>query len=297
MARRRRLRPKLVLGDIVGFVALVIIFSSVILSILNARSSFSGDTVQSKNTDTQAVLSKKTEKKVAKPRVTVKKITPSYRYPSDLLNLTNWKLTIPVNTSHEGTPDEITQPELASYNSDFFHLNSDKNAVVFKGIVNGDTTAHSHYPRSELREMTDNGLNEASWSDDSGTHIMEYRLAITHLPAKKSEVVAGQIHDESDDVVMIRLEKNHLFVEADGDEIGDLDKNYQLGNIFSVKIVAENGHIKVYYNGKQKVDYEKSGDGYYFKAGCYTQSNLSKGEKSGDYGEVQIYSLQVSHRD
>jgi hypothetical protein len=143
--------------------------------------------------------------------------------------------------------------------------------------------------------MTDNGATNASWSSTSGTHTMIIREAITHLPVVKPHVVAGQIHDATDDVVMVRLEGNHLFVESGGNDIGTLDASYQLGTTFTVTVVAAGGHIKVYYNDALKVDVAKSGSGYYFKAGCYTQSNVAKGDAPDAYGEVVIYDLQISH--
>ncbi len=42
--------------------------------------------------------------------------------------------------------------------------------VQFRAPVDGVTTSGSSYPRSELREMTDSGSSEASWSSTSGTH-------------------------------------------------------------------------------------------------------------------------------
>jgi hypothetical protein len=204
-------------------------------------------------------------------------------------------LTLPVDTAHAGSPDEITQPELASFSNAYFFLNSAKNGVIFHAPVGGATTAHSDYPRSELREMTNSGKTEASWSNTSGTHIMTIRQAITHTPSTKPDVVAGQIHDSSDDVIEIRLFGSRLYVEADGDDLGPLDEGYVLGTTFTVKVEASGGHIKVYYNGDLKIDYDQSGSGWYFKAGCYTQSNPDKGDSPDDYGEVIIYSLQVTH--
>jgi poly(beta-D-mannuronate) lyase len=112
---------------------------------------------------------------------------------------------------------------------------------------------------------------------------MQIRQAITHLPDVKNELVAAQIHDDSDDVIMIRLEGNRLFVESDGENIGDLDANYALGTIYTVKIVAEQSTIKVYYNDILKVTSNKNGSGYYFKAGCYTQTNTTKGDSADPY--------------
>ncbi|MBI4033502.1 polysaccharide lyase family 7 protein [Candidatus Saccharibacteria bacterium] len=216
--------------------------------------------------------------------------------PGTVLNLANWKLTLPVDTAHAGIPDEISQPELATFIlSPYFQLNPARSGVVFRANVDGATTIGSQYPRSELREMTNGGKQPASWSSTSGTHTMTIRQVITHTPSVKPDVVAGQIHDASDDVVMVRLKNRHLFIEADGKDIGALDDNYSLGGVFTVQLVATDGHIKALYNGIQKVDYLKSGSGYYFKAGCYTQSNTSKGDSSGEYGEVVIYNLQVSH--
>lgn len=37
-------------------------------------------------------------------------------YPSEVLDLTNWKLTLP--TGEDEDPTEITQPELASFSAD-----------------------------------------------------------------------------------------------------------------------------------------------------------------------------------
>jgi poly(beta-D-mannuronate) lyase len=222
--------------------------------------------------------------------------TASSNQPADILNLSNWELTLPIETDHAGNPDIIKQPELATFTlNPYFLVNSTHDGVVFEANAGGATTSGSSYPRSELREMTDNGTNEASWSDTSGTHTMTIREAITHLPDVKPHVVAAQIHDTVSDVVMVRLEGTKLFIEGDGNEIGVLDDNYQLGTIFSVSITAAGGHIKESYNGTQKVDYAHSGSGYYFKAGCYTQSNTSKGDAADAYGQVIIYNLDVSH--
>ncbi len=214
--------------------------------------------------------------------------------PSQVLDLTNWKLTLPINTDHSGNPDEIIQPELAAFSLEPYFLRVG-NSVVFRANAGGATTSNSGYPRSELREMTNNGRDPARWSNTQGVHTMTIRQAITHLPDKKPHVVAGQIHDDSDDVIEIRLEGTRLFVESDGKDVGLLDANYVLGAVFTVQVIARDGHIYVHYNGEPKVDYDKKGSDYYFKAGCYTQSNTKRGDDPNAYGEVIIYGLQVSH--
>jgi hypothetical protein len=217
--------------------------------------------------------------------------------PCDVLNLTNWKLTLPVNTSHAGSPDEYLQPELAGFQSaEFFHLNTNKCGVVFKANCGGATTSGSGYPRSELREMCNNGLTEASWSTTSGTHTMIITQAITHLPVVKPHVVAGQIHNASDDVIVFRLEGQTLFVDENGKTGPVLTNQYNLGDIFTVAFVVRNGAVECYYNGKYIYSYPSKQTGCYFKAGVYTQSNCTKGDVASAYGEVTIYGLSVTHQ-
>ena|GEM_PF-843049 len=219
-------------------------------------------------------------------------------YPAQVLDLTNWKETLPAGSS--GSPTEIKQASLATYsNSQFFYPNTDCTGVIFRAPVNGVTTSGSGYPRSELREMKNDGKDQASWSTTSGTHAMFIDQAITSVPKTKRHVVAGQVHNSEDDVIVIRLEYPKLFVDINGKTGPTLDSNYTLGKRFTVKFLATNGQIKIFYNGSQTPVYtlSKSGSGNYFKAGAYTQSNCSKETvcDSSNYGEVIIYNLLVKH--
>jgi len=217
--------------------------------------------------------------------------------PSGVLDLTNWKLTLPIDTSHAGSPDEIKQPELATFqDSNYFYVNSTRDGVVFKAHCGGYTTSGSGYPRSELREMTSNGSANVSWSTTSGTHTMEIRQAITHLPVVKPHVVAGQIHNAADDVIVFRLEGTKLFIDQSGVNGPVLTTNYRSGDIFTAKFVVQNGGVQCYYNGQYIYTYPVSTSGCYFKAGCYTQSNTTKGDAATAYGQVVIYSLSVKHQ-
>jgi hypothetical protein len=217
-------------------------------------------------------------------------------YPADLLDLTNWKLTLPVGSA--GSPTEIRQPELRTFSmSPYFVLDATGTGVVFQAHAGGVTTSNSGYPRSELREMTAGGGQNAAWSTTSGTHTMTITETITHLPVVKPHVVAGQIHDASDDVVMIRLEGTNLFVEGDGNELGVLNASYTLGTRFTVRLVAAGGRIRVYYEdlATPKVDIASDNTDCYFKAGSYTQSNPAQGDAPTAYGEVLIHALTVTH--
>lgn len=219
--------------------------------------------------------------------------------PADVLDLADWKLTLPIGSREApDEPLEIFQPELATYAIDpYFLLDAAKTGVVFHAHAGGVTTSNSGYPRSELREMMAGGVDEADWSTSVGVHTMTITQAITHLPEVKPHVVAGQIHDAEDDVVMIRLEDTHLFVEGGGEELGDLTADYALGTSFTVRLQAADGVIDVYYEdmGTPVVSVPRDTDGCYFKAGAYTQSNLEQGDDEAAYGEVVITDLVVTH--
>jgi hypothetical protein len=214
--------------------------------------------------------------------------------PGKVLDLSNWKLTLPLGGSE--SPTEITQPTLATFVQDPWFVVAG-GGVRFRAPVSAVTTSGSNYPRSELREMTNNGKDKASWSSTTGTHTMTIDEAITATPSKKPHVVAGQIHDANDDIIVIRLEGANLYVNVDGKNLYTLDSGYTLGKRFSVKFEASGGQTKVFYNGAQVYTLAKDYSGAYFKAGAYTQSNCSKEDvcSESNYGEVLIYSLSVSH--
>ncbi len=220
------------------------------------------------------------------------------QYPAQALNLTNWKETLPIGEPKK--PLEIKQPQLATYKLDPW-FSVVPGGVRFRAPVNGVTTSGSGYPRSELREMVKNGSENASWSSTTGTHTMKVVESITAVPQTKKHVVAGQIHDGSSDVIVIRLELPKLYVNVDGKNDFVLDDNYSLGKKFSFSFVVSDGNTDVFYNNSSKPVYSlnKSYSGAYFKAGAYTQSNCST-ESAGkcidsNFGEVVIYELSVTH--
>jgi len=225
-------------------------------------------------------------------------------YPSQIINLGQWKLTLPIQSDDSELPADIKQPELATYqNPPWFRPTADKKGVAFRAPVNAPTTANSDYPRTELREMTTDGKEEFFWPSTEGTHTLILEEAITAVPKHKPDVVAGQIHGDDDDLIVVRLEYPKLFLARGKANLATLDENYTLGKRFTVKFVAANGQVKVYYNNGVSPVYtlDKKVNEAYFKAGVYTQSNCET-ESAADlcnpdnYGEVIIYNLAVSHQ-
>lgn len=211
--------------------------------------------------------------------------------PSGLIDLTNWKLNLPTCPYRE-----VKQPALATFEQAPWFWD-DGPVVVFRANAGGCTTSGSSYPRSELREMKNGGGTNASWSNSSGTHTMTIRQSINYTLKAKKHVVAGQIHDADDDVTVLRLEGNQLWM-TNGNNTHHklLDGNYVLGTEFTVKFTANSSGITIdYNNGAASGFLGKRISGAYFKAGAYTQSNTSKGDSSSAYGEVRIRSLVVTH--
>jgi hypothetical protein len=218
------------------------------------------------------------------------------RYPSQILDLESWKLTLP--TGSAGSPKEIVQPALATFASTpWFQPTSDCAAVVFRSAVDGVTTKGSSYPRSELREMSDGG-SDAAWSSASGTHTLTVTESFNRLPQGKPQLVGAQIHDDSDDISVFRLEGSNLYVtDGNNPHYKLVTSDYALGTRYQARYVVSDGTVKAYYNGQLQATLSKSFSNAYFKAGAYTQANCEKVSPcdSDNYGETMIYNLEVSH--
>jgi len=226
--------------------------------------------------------------------------------PSEVFDLSIWKLTLPIDTKENGkSPDEIVQPELSTYTSDYFKLNSTRDAITFKSPAGGSTTGKSSYARSELRERKSTPFSftsdctelrkpeEACWSTSIGYHIMTIDQKITRIPTTKAHVVVGQIHDQPDDVTVFRLEGKTLFVDANRYSKPDiiLTNNYELGTRFTVSFEVYDDQTIYYYNGQEVGSLPVKYKNGYFKAGMYVQSN----EQNNQFGEVDIYDVKVCH--
>ena len=220
--------------------------------------------------------------------------------PSKILNLKNWYLTLPIGKA--GDPDLIYQPQLDTYEHPV-HFTVKDNHVVFSAHAGGVTTSGTKNPRSELREM--NGKDKAKWSTTVGHHEMVVTEKVIALPKGRPSVVIGQIHRGTDDLIEVRCwtppksKTTVLDVFHDSKNYGVLESNYILGTEYTYKISASDGIINVYYNDmtKPKIKIPAKVSTCFFKAGCYTQANLTvSGVHAEDFGEVHMCSLNVTHK-
>ena len=128
--------------------------------------------------------------------------------PSSIVNLANWKVTLP--TGKKGSPTEVTQPRLNTFSDSNFYV--DGANVIFTASTGGVTTSGSSYPRSELREMKAGGKKPASWSNKRMTRTMDVTEAFLELPSGKPEVVGAQIHGGADDITKLILRGSTLSI-------------------------------------------------------------------------------------
>jgi Alginate lyase len=198
-----------------------------------------------------------------------------------------------------------TQLQGGYINSPYYCMNSAGNAVQFQVFMNGGrTSANTHYPRSEYREMaTGSTSTKAAWSGSSGHHIMRYKLKLMHLAPEKCEVVIGQMHDADDDTLQIRLEAGSASgpytarLSVKGSEVDDLKTGISLGQEVAVDLDLNAGNLTVKIDGTtQYTGNPGYGSGQYYKIGCYVQQNSTdSGNPSSEYGRVEIRDLFVSH--
>src|SRR5690606_26655581 len=98
--------------------------------------------------------------------------------PSGIVDLTNWKLTLSYDGDDAGSDaDEVLQPALRTFEDSIRFY--DGRYSILGGFIDfvipatdSATTEGSDNPRMELREMTDNGQQLASWNSNQGTHIL-----------------------------------------------------------------------------------------------------------------------------
>lgn len=219
--------------------------------------------------------------------------SPTAKLPADVFGK-NWKLTLPINGAQE-----IEQPALATYTSKYCELTADGSGVVFRAWHGGDTTSGSKNPRSELREMSDDGKDEASWSSTKGNHTMTVSGQVNRLTKVKPQTVIAQIHDDSDDISVWRVEADKLWLTKGDTTHGYLvDPNFTLGKPYTLRYAVSGGVISYTYNGAVvPFTLKVKGSGWYFKTGVYLQSNPSTAptESTSEYTEAVVRSVVVTH--
>lgn len=150
----------------------------------------------------------------------------SQSVPNDYFDMTNWKITLPMDADHNGNVDEIQGEEILTYSHPNFFFLDQNNNLVFAAANKAMTTQNSSNPRSELRLML-RGLDDSIGTKDDGNNFslaaydnaenmasiggkMEATLKVNHVArhAKYAQkypvysVVIGQVHANRNDTLI-----------------------------------------------------------------------------------------------
>ncbi len=197
-------------------------------------------------------------------------------------------------------PAQLTGP--SGYQDSYFFTDKTDGAMTFWDPENGVTTANSNYPRSELREMTANGM-PANWPI-TGTHKLSATVKATTIP---DHVAVGQIHLGTGTPASTKpLLELFYFANGDIDMLIESSPsgsgtrnpagNVPVGTQWSY-VIGLSGHtISLVLNGgtaqtwTMSTSYDQ--ENMYFKAGDYDQS---AGTSATVGAKVQFYALSVFH--
>jgi len=240
--------------------------------------------------------------------------------PGQNFNLALWKLTLPLDRSggSSGTASEV-KPIPATYqNAPYFCTGAD-GSMVFLAPSSGATTSGSHYPRSELRELTASGSNAAWTIADGGT--LSASLAVNELPETsagvKGRLVVGQIHGPDDELCRLYFDQGKLYFHDDRSGPRHTELTYTLtsstGALTSIAldqrfdytirasstgltVSASQGGVN--YSASEPISTFWPGKALYFKAGVYVQmgkSGSAAGTTGRGQGKVSFYRLAIAH--
>ena len=245
------------------------------------------------------------------------------------IDLSNWKVTLPI-----GSPLEIKPPQILDYatNStlqEFMYNDSTDGSLVFYTYP-GSSTANSSYSRTELREQMTPGSNSDNWTFAEGGR-MKGRLKIGDVHAGKDgydRSIVMQIHGRLTDAqksligakdnnappilklswqsgkirVYTKVLKDTLMSDEEALETDAWDdkaisfKESVNFDEFTLEIIASDGRLEVILNDDESIVFDdihvKRWGIFenYFKAGNYLQN-----KESGAYSNVKYYDLTVTH--
>ena len=236
--------------------------------------------------------------------------------PADLMDLSHWSLTLPVdaNGEHSGTAATVTTAELTSgYSSEWFY-GTQNGGVTFFAPIQGATTKSTPYPRSELRELLDPSDYSVNWSAHD-TAAMAADLVVHQAPSANGKVTIGEIvgyNGANPDVSVL----TKLVYEFNADQCSAvlytstldtptssgstarrqvLPTSVPLGAPFSYSIRVESHEIRVTSGSAEVLETIGSAwdaEGLYFRAGAALFAN---GASLTDGARVTFYQLQVTH--
>ncbi|MGB5394138.1 MAG: polysaccharide lyase family 7 protein [Lutimonas sp.] len=252
-----------------------------------------------------------------------------YKLPQ--IDLSNWKVTLPI-----GNPTEVAPPEILDYAKNevlkpFFYNDSVEGALVFYTYPSA-STANSSYSRTELREQITPGSNSDNWTFSQGGK-MKGTLAVPDISKDANgnfhRTIVMQIHgrltDEQRDLIdapdhnappilkiywvegkvrvkskLIKDEdaslKEFLSVSAWDDDDGFTFSESVGNEPFTIEIIASKGRMEVILNEKDSwIKEDISLEKWEVFENYFKAGNYLASKEEDAFAYVKYYSLNVSH--
>ncbi|MEW7290599.1 polysaccharide lyase family 7 protein [Aquimarina sp. 2304DJ70-9] len=255
--------------------------------------------------------------------------TQNYTLPN--IDLSHWKVTLPI-----GNPTEVKPPEILNYATNevvkpFMYNDSTAGALVFYTYP-GSSTANSSYSRTELREQMDPGSNTTNWTFKQGG-TMKGTLAMNEITkddnGKYHRTIIMQIHgrltDQQRDLIGQRdnnappilkiywahgkvrvktkvLKDIHasdtelLRTDAWGDDEGYTFPDYVGFEKFTLEVKASEGKMEIILNDETSVVYD---DINIQKWGVFENyfkaGNYLVTRDEGAFAKVKYFELEIHH--
>lgn len=207
----------------------------------------------------------------------------------------------------------VSQPTLAGGFEElpYFTVNTADTAVALRASVGGPTTSGSLYARCELRELDQSGADMA-FDALTGTHRLRTKFTVIADPAVKPDVVVMQLHNGTTDRVAIRTQlvsgTLRLRCRINGtSHATELANPYVLGTEYDVQVEIVDGTVNVSWSTggaalpgtpqiTQAAALSTTGSAsWYFKTGCYLQSQVGVDDVATEYGQVELRDLTHWH--
>ena len=260
---------------------------------------------------------------------------PAVTYELSNIDLSNWKLTLPIPRA-DGKPMEIEPPTILNYGNNsiirpYMYNDSSDGSLVFFTLP-GVTTNNSSYSRTELREQMLAGSNNVNWTFEEGGEIRGvlsvpdisresdgsfHRAIIMQIHGRLSDeqrTLIGEDDNNAPPVLKIYWQDSRIYVRTK--ELKDTTDTYQESletdawtddvgryfskivgtNTFSLSVVASKGKMVVTLDDDETFVYE----GVHMDRWGVFENYFKAGNYLGTtdvdaYSYVKYYSLEVSH--
>ncbi len=194
--------------------------------------------------------------------------------PSAKFDLSQWKITLPMDDNGDNKPDEIKVADMLGYHHpDYFYLNAD-DQMVFTAPNKAITTANSSNTRSELRQML-RGTNTKIDTHDGGNNF----AVLARKDSDKFASIGGKME--------ATLRVDHVAVNA-GDPSAKAAYSVVVGQIHSVKYKSTKSGFG-YGNEPIKIYFKKFPGHEYGSVFFNYERNLAKDDPNRDDISVPIY--------